>query len=67
MNARERLCQVQLRCVTDARDEREPKFVRDLAAANAAMIAEVVLNGSDADCQTRVELLLQAAPELFPS
>lgn len=67
MTARERLRQVYLRCVKYATDSNEPDIVALLAAQNAARIAKVLLHGSDYDCQARVDLLLKAAPELFPS
>lgn len=67
MTARERLRQVHARCVADALNIYEPEFVRGLATENAEMIAEVIAHGTDDDCQRRVDLLLQAAPELFPS
>ncbi len=63
--ARERLRQVYLRCLTDALTE--GPGVAEVANANAVMLAQCILLGTDDECQTRVELLLQAAPELFPS
>ena len=67
MSARDRLQQVYMRCANDAVDPAMPHHVAMCAAENAAMLADCVLHGSEEDCQVRVNLLLKAAPELFPS
>ena len=65
MTARDRLRQVFYRCVEDARTEPSP--IREASAGNAAILADVILNCNDEQCQARVELLLRVSPELFPS